>query len=118
MELLEWKEKHLEPSIDIAIKERFEVLFKLTGADIERKSTLSPRGINKQIGKKIQALKKVAERSINNYGVSRKKMTNQLRIKQKFKKKGVKFTFNVLSHIDLTPEEYQNILEIQRFQNY
>ena len=39
-------------------------------------------------------------------------------MKQKFKKRGVQFSFNILSHIDLTPQEYQNVLEIEHYQQF
>ena len=44
-ELLDWKTKHLEPRIDAAIKERFEILYKLTGTDIEKKDDYTPTAI-------------------------------------------------------------------------
>jgi hypothetical protein len=44
-ELLDWKTKHLEPRIDLAIKERFETLYKLPGAEIEKKDDYSEAAI-------------------------------------------------------------------------
>ena len=44
-ELLVWKTQHLEPRIDIAIKERFEVLYKLTATHIEKKNDYTQKAI-------------------------------------------------------------------------
>ena len=44
-ELLDWKAEHLEPRIDAAIKERFEILNKLTGTGIGKKDDYTQKGI-------------------------------------------------------------------------